>query len=121
MKIYNKIEELQHFLDAKKQSGFSIGFVPTMGALHQGHLNLVRTARLHTDVVISSIFINPNQFNDRSDYERYPRTLENDTKLLEKAGCHVLFAPTVEEIYPEKNNLVYDFGRSEERRVGKEC
>ena len=110
MKIYNKIEELQHFLDAKKQSGFSIGFVPTMGALHQGHLNLVRTARLHTDVIVSSIFINPNQFNDKSDFERYPRTLENDTKLLEKAGCHVLFAPTVEEIYPEKNNLVYDFG-----------
>jgi pantoate--beta-alanine ligase len=110
LEIYSKITEVKEFVLTARQNAFSIGFVPTMGALHQGHLNLIKTAHLHTDLVISSIFINPSQFNDKGDFERYPRTLENDIKLLQKAGCHAIFTPSIDEIYPKIDNIIYDFG-----------
>ncbi len=90
-----------------------IGFVPTMGALHDGHLSLVKQALAETDIVIVSIFVNPTQFNDPKDLERYPRNLEVDLQLLEKTGCHVVFAPGVNEIYPEPDTRKFNFGALE--------
>ncbi len=95
------------------------GFVPTMGALHEGHLELVRRAARENDTVIVSIFVNPNQFNDKSDLDRYPRNLEADLALLEPAGCHYVFAPSVEEIYPEPDTRIFDFGGLDHVMEGK--
>jgi pantoate--beta-alanine ligase len=110
LEIFTTVSEVGEFVNKKKQKGFTIGFVPTMGALHNGHLNLVKTAKLHTDIVVASVFINPTQFNDKGDFERYPRTLENDTQLLQNVGCQALFAPAVAEIYPESDAIIYHFG-----------
>ena len=96
-----------------------IGFVPTMGALHKGHLSLVKRALAETDIVVVSVFVNPTQFNDSNDLERYPRTLDADLTLLEKTGCHIVFAPGVTEIYPEPDNRKFDFGTLETVMEGK--
>ena len=90
----------QRALEAHRRAGSTIGFVPTMGALHAGHISLVEAARQSCDVVTSSIFVNPLQFGDASDLERYPRTLAADSALLEEAGCDLVFTPPVEEMYP---------------------
>jgi pantoate--beta-alanine ligase len=94
-------------------SSASIGFVPTMGALHNGHLSLVKRAVADADVVVVSIFVNPTQFNDPKDLERYPRTLDADLQLLEKTGCQIVFAPGVNEIYPEPDKRKFNFGELE--------
>lgn len=91
----------------------SIGLVPTMGALHDGHLTLIQQARQQTDVVVCSIFVNPVQFNNADDLARYPRTLDADCQLLESVGCDVVFAPSVDEMYPEPPTLTFNFGRLE--------
>ncbi len=78
-----------------------IAFVPTMGALHQGHMSLIKSALNHTDVVIASIFVNPTQFNNAKDFEKYPKTIENDVKMLEKIGCLAVFIPEVIDVYPK--------------------
>lgn len=91
----------------------SIGLVPTMGALHDGHLTLIQQARQQTDVVVCSIFVNPVQFNNADDLARYPRTLDADCQLLESVGCDVVFAPSVDEMYPESPTLTFNFGRLE--------
>jgi pantoate--beta-alanine ligase len=93
-----------------KGEGKTIGFVPTMGALHAGHLSLVRSARSENDVVVASVFVNPTQFNDKDDLENYPRSPEQDVALLEESGCDYAFLPTVEDIYPEEDMRVFDFG-----------
>lgn len=100
-------------------SSATIGFVPTMGALHNGHLSLVEQAVAETDEVIVSIFVNPTQFNDPKDLERYPRNLEADLKLLEKTGCQIVFAPAVNEIYPEPDKRKFNFGALETAMEGK--
>ena len=87
-----------------------IGFVPTMGALHQGHISLLKESKKVCDITVCSVFVNPNQFNDKGDLASYPRTPEADIKLLEEAGCDIVFMPSVEEIYPKKDTRVFDFG-----------
>lgn len=96
-----------------------IGFVPTMGALHQGHISLVERAREECDTVVVSIFVNPTQFNDPKDLENYPRTEQADLALLEKAGADVVFAPSVGEMYPEPDTRIFDFGRLDKVMEGE--
>ncbi|MDP2388292.1 MAG: pantoate--beta-alanine ligase [Bacteroidota bacterium] len=110
MQIFEKIKDLQAFLAKESAKGSSIGFVPTMGALHEGHISLVKEAKKESELVVSSVFVNPTQFNDKKDLERYPRTLEQDTKMLAEAGCDILFAPSVEEMYPQTDTRKFDFG-----------
>ena len=104
--------ELQHILKAQGANPI-IGFVPTMGALHEGHLSLVRQARRENEVVVVSIFVNPIQFNNSEDLEKYPRDLERDLNMLKEVGCDIVFAPENSEMYPEKPTEVYDFGALE--------
>ena len=94
------VAELREFVHQAKFKGLSVGFVPTMGNLHAGHMSLVKNANKQCDIVIASIFVNPLQFNDPSDLTNYPRTLEQDQALLAEHGCQLLFAPTVDEMYP---------------------
>lgn len=101
MIIFNTIEQLQNHLNSIRNLKKTIGFVPTMGALHMGHISLVNRAKADCDVVVCSIFVNPTQFNDLSDLDKYPRTLDTDCQLLEKAGCDIVFAPEVKEMYSE--------------------
>jgi pantoate--beta-alanine ligase len=111
MKIVNSINELRCHLAEDKQEGKRIGFVPTMGALHAGHLSLVNRCVSENDICVVSVFVNPTQFNNPNDLLTYPRTLENDCRLLESSGCNYVFAPTVEEMYPEPDTRVFDFGK----------
>ncbi|MCD6192052.1 MAG: pantoate--beta-alanine ligase [Candidatus Aminicenantes bacterium] len=100
MKVCRKIDEIRQHLQADKTSGRTIGFVPTMGYLHEGHLSLVRESLNLTDRTVVSIFVNPTQFGPREDYHQYPRNLERDINILQKLGVDYLFAPSVEEMYP---------------------
>jgi len=100
MQTVTTITELQQQLDAARTAGKRIGLIPTMGNLHQGHLRLVEAALEHADFVVASIFVNPLQFGPSEDLERYPRTLEEDQSQLKQSGCHLLFAPSETEIYP---------------------
>lgn len=101
MRTIASIAAMQRFADGERRSGRRIAFVPTMGYLHEGHLSLAALARSHAETVVVSIFVNPTQFNSRSDFERYPRDVERDARLLEGAGVDVLFLPAAEEMYPE--------------------
>lgn len=116
MLIFNTIKATKEFLHSRK--GPSLGFVPTMGALHQGHLDLVRRARSENDLVAVSIFVNPIQFNNPEDLEKYPRTPEVDADMLRSAGCDVLFMPDAAEMYPQPESTVYDFGPVEKVMEG---
>ena len=101
MIIFNSVKSLEnHLTDLQKQHK-TIGFAPTMGALHMGHISLISIAKAQCDIVVSSIFVNPTQFNDLADLDKYPRTMDADIALLEKADCDILFAPEVNEIYSE--------------------
>lgn len=100
MILFKQVEPLQQALDKFRQEGRTIGFVPTMGALHQGHLSLLEAARKENETVICSIFVNPTQFNDPSDFEKYPITLEKDIEQLIQSDTNLLFLPYVSEIYP---------------------
>jgi pantoate--beta-alanine ligase len=116
MIIFKSAHEISDWLRRRQETGTTAGFVPTMGALHAGHLSLISQARAACAVTVCSIFVNPTQFNDPADYARYPVTVEKDIDLLEKAGCDVLFLPAVAEIYPdgtEKAGRVYALGRLE--------
>jgi pantoate--beta-alanine ligase len=101
MIVFKKVKSLQKTIDLYKKSGLKIAFVPTMGALHEGHLSLISQAKKKCDVVICSIFVNPTQFNNADDLKKYPRTFAADKKLLATANTDILFAPEVIEIYPE--------------------
>jgi pantoate--beta-alanine ligase len=109
MKVVNTIQEVNKLLGSD-YAGKRSGFVPTMGALHAGHIALVERAAGENEVASASIFVNPIQFNNPDDLTRYPRTLDADLAKLEKAGCHLVFVPEVKEMYPEPSTKVYDFG-----------
>ncbi|MCI2229381.1 pantoate--beta-alanine ligase [Polaribacter sp. MSW13] len=120
MKIFNKKTDLKDYLSNLKLMNKTIGFVPTMGALHQGHLSLINKAKQKNDIVVVSIFVNPTQFDNTEDLEKYPKTLENDTKLLESVSCDVLFYPSVKEIYAK--NIIsekFNFDGLENQMEGK--
>ena len=110
MKVFNFIVDIQRFVEEKHNLGLKVGFVPTMGALHDGHLSLINRAKNENDIVVCSVFVNPIQFNNPSDLEKYPRTPEKDIEKLEQAGCDAVFMPSAEEMYPEKVEDHYDFG-----------
>ena len=109
MKVIRTISELKQELSACRNAGQSIGFVPTMGALHQGHASLVRRAVAENDIAVVSVFVNPTQFNDKNDLKNYPRDLQADCELLESTGTTYVFAPEVEEMYPEPDTRVFSF------------
>jgi len=110
MKIFETIKQIQFYIETAREKGGNIGFVPTMGALHQGHISLVQAAREENDVVVVSIFVNPIQFNNPDDLDKYPRTLEQDSAMLKSEGCDAIFYPSVTEMYPKKVSKNYDFG-----------
>ena len=110
MKVIRTVSELTDQLGRLRQKGQTIGLVPTMGALHAGHLSLMTRARAENDVVVASVFVNPTQFNNPDDLRTYPRTEEADCRLLEQAGVDFAFIPSVEEIYPEPDTRVFDLG-----------
>lgn len=110
MQQFSTIIELQQVIDELRLEGKKVGFVPTMGALHAGHLSLVEIAHQHAEVVVVSIFVNPTQFNDSGDFEKYPRNVENDLAKLRDVNTDIVFTPTNEEVYPEKDNRQFDFG-----------
>ncbi|WP_299049601.1 pantoate--beta-alanine ligase [uncultured Polaribacter sp.] len=120
MKIFITKTEIKSYLSSLKEQNKSIGFVPTMGALHQGHLSLIKKAQQKNDLVVVSVFVNPTQFDKKEDLINYPKTIENDTKLLKSVSCDVLFLPSVEEIYD--NNVTserFDFDGLEHQMEGE--
>jgi pantoate--beta-alanine ligase len=120
MILFRRSADLKEWLAVQKKSGKKIGFVPTMGALHEGHIELIKTCRAVADLCICSIFVNPAQFNDPADYEKYPVSIEQDIDMLCRAGTDVLFLPAVAEIYPEgpKTLETYDLGPLETNLEG---
>ncbi|MCM1021850.1 MAG: pantoate--beta-alanine ligase [Muribaculum sp.] len=110
MQIIRTVSELQNAVETAKLNQKKVGLVPTMGALHQGHLSLVKAAREANDFVVVSVFVNPTQFNNANDLKTYPRTEEADCRLLEDAGVDVAFVPTVDEVYPEPDTRQFDLG-----------
>jgi pantoate--beta-alanine ligase len=121
MVLFKKSADLSNWLETQRKNNSQVGFVPTMGALHDGHLSLIEYSKKNDPVVVASIFVNPTQFNDPKDFEKYPITLEKDIDLLEKAGCDVLFLPSVKEIYPDGTDAKknYDLGFLETVLEGK--
>ena len=109
MLVVDTIEQLRSYLAAARAEGKSVGLVPTMGALHEGHASLVARSVAENGVTVVSVFVNPTQFNDKGDLERYPRTLDADCRLLQRLGADCVFAPSVEEVYPEPDTREFDF------------
>jgi len=121
MKQLSTLREMERFITPLTEKGTSIGFVPTMGALHEGHLSLIRRAKAENQLTLCSVFVNPIQFNNPEDLDKYPRTLSTDVKMLEKAGCDVLFSPLAEEMYPQgtTESLELDWGMLDKVMEGK--
>jgi pantoate--beta-alanine ligase len=113
MLLFKKVNDLKAFMAGQKKKGRTTGFVPTMGALHEGHISLVQRSMKETDCTVCSIFVNPTQFNDPADLIKYPRTPEKDLTMLLPTGCHVLFMPEVEEIYPDGQGAISQFDFSQ--------
>ncbi len=109
MRVFYQIVELQNQLFDDRKKGKTVGLVPTMGALHEGHASLVRKSVEQNDITVVSVFVNPTQFNDKNDLKNYPRTLEADCQLLEKVGADYVFAPSVEEMYPQPDNRQFEY------------
>ncbi len=120
MKVYNKISELQEHISKLKSEGKTVGFIPTMGALHYGHISLVSLGMRQCDVTVVSVFVNPTQFNNPDDLLKYPRTLESDVALLSSINCDIVFAPSVEEMYPKNRKAIQlDLGNLANLMEGK--
>jgi pantoate--beta-alanine ligase len=113
MEVFTSVKSLRNFLDQQLSHQKTIGLIPTMGALHEGHISLIDASVKENDITVCSIFVNPVQFNNPEDLLKYPRTLEADCLMLEKAGCDAVFAPSVEEMYPEPPLLTVNFGALE--------
>jgi pantoate--beta-alanine ligase len=119
MKIFEKVKDLNKFLDPLRKKGKVIGFVPTMGALHSGHISLIEKCRSECDITVVSIFVNPLQFNDKNDFRNYPKTIDADNDKLIQAGCDVVFIPEEKEMYPSAEKKHYPLGKIEEVMEGK--
>jgi len=119
MIIIHSINELQALLSEERNAGKTIGFVPTMGALHKGHISLVERCRHENNICVVSIFVNPTQFNDKNDLNAYPRTMEKDCEMLEPAGCDIVFAPSETEMYPAPDTRIFNLGSVSEVMEGK--
>ena len=119
MEVVTKIADLQKKIAEIRTNGGTVGLVPTMGALHNGHLELVKRCVAENSICVVSVFVNPTQFNDKNDLLHYPRTLDADCKLLESAGCVIAFAPEVEEMYPVEDTRVFNLGAVAEVMEGK--
>ena len=119
LNVFNTKKSLREHLQKARGLHKTIGFVPTLGALHAGHISLINLARAQNDVVVCSIFVNPSQFNDPKDLEKYPRTIEADSAMLEQAGCDILFNPEVNEIYDGNEHWHFDIGPVEFLLEGK--
>jgi pantoate--beta-alanine ligase len=119
MIVYRTKKDLEVHLDALREFQKSIGLVPTMGALHRGHASLIERATAENDATVVSIFVNPTQFNDPADLERYPRTLDQDLELLQNLNVDVVFVPSVKEMYPEQDNRTFDLGHLDQVMEGK--
>lgn len=113
MLLFKHVSDLQKHLNSLKNKGLNIGFVPTMGALHRGHISLIDRSRADCDVTVASIFVNPTQFNNVTDLEKYPRTAERDIEMLAESGCEILFMPDVSEVYPNgmTPSVKFNFGK----------
>jgi pantoate--beta-alanine ligase len=121
MVLFKKVKDLKNYLELQRKNGKKIGFAPTMGALHKGHLSLIESSKENNDITACSIFVNPTQFNDPADFEKYPVTLEQDILLLESAGTDVLLLPSVAEMYPDGASKTkhYELGYLEQILEGK--
>ncbi len=119
MEVVTKIADLQKKIAEIRTNGGTVGLVPTMGALHNGHLELVKRCVAENSICVVSVFVNPTQFNDKNDLLHYPRTLDADCRLLESAGCAIAFAPEVEEMYPVEDTRVFNLGTVAEVMEGK--
>ena len=112
IKIIREIKTINNTVSDLKKQGKRIGFVPTMGALHKGHISLVENSKKENDITVVSIFVNPTQFNNKTDLKKYPRNEKQDTRMLENAGCDYVFAPSVNEMYPKnETQKTFDFGQ----------
>jgi pantoate--beta-alanine ligase len=119
MQIIDTLSQLKSTLDEGRKLQKTIGFIPTMGALHQGHISLVSTSKKENDITVVSIFVNPTQFNDQEDLKNYPRTMESDLEKLKPFDVDIVFAPSVIEMYPEPDHRVFDFGNLDKVMEGK--
>ncbi|HEY9048662.1 MAG TPA: pantoate--beta-alanine ligase [Ohtaekwangia sp.] len=119
MEIFKQIAPLKAFINAQKHRGQSIGLVPTMGALHAGHLSLIEASKKQNSITVCSIYVNPTQFNNPADLLKYPRTFDKDTLLLEKVECDAVFYPESTEMYPEKSLIKFDFSHLDKVMEGK--
>ncbi|WP_165020416.1 pantoate--beta-alanine ligase [Dysgonomonas sp. ZJ279] len=119
MDLIHTVSKLQEAISALRTSGKTVGFVPTMGALHAGHLSLVKQCLIDNDICVVSIFVNPTQFNNKEDLVKYPRNLERDSQYLTQAGVSIIFAPSEEEVYPEPDTRQFDFGQIDKVMEGK--
>ncbi len=119
MEIFNKIAPLKAFLKGLRRSDQAVGLVPTMGALHNGHLALISSSKRENSLTVCTIYVNPAQFNNLADLQKYPRNLDNDLELLRKAECDVVFCPDTEEMYSEKSHLKFEFGHLDRVMEGK--
>ena len=119
MKVFRDVAGLRQYITKHRTNLDSLGLVPTMGALHQGHVSLIRASKKENEITVCSIYVNPTQFNNQSDLTNYPRRLEEDMSLLEKEGCDILFLPQNEEMYPEAPALQFHFGNLEKTMEGK--
>ncbi len=119
MQIFYSINTLQDYLKTQRKKGKSLGFVPTMGALHKGHLSLIEASKAENDLTVCSIFVNPTQFNNPQDLAVYPRTLDADCEMLKSVNCDIVFAPNAHDMYITLPNLKFDFGDLERVMEGK--